>query len=67
LKEIETNALAKHDFETTLKITSKKKDIFEHLIEYLQLAFDVEPTSQQMYNCETGVYFQFLSLKKREA
>jgi hypothetical protein len=58
--------VSKHDFETTLKITSKKQEVFENLIEYLKIAFDVEPTSQRMFNCETGVYFQFLSLKKKE-
>ena len=53
------------DFEMILKATSKKQEVFEPLVEYLKLAFDVEPSSQKMYNCETGIYFQFLALKKK--
>lgn len=49
----------------TLKATSRKQEVFEPLVEYLKIAFEVEPTSQRMFNCETGVYFQFLSLKKK--
>jgi hypothetical protein len=54
------------DFEMKLKASSTKQEVFKPLVEYLKIVFAVEITSQRMFNCETGIYFQFLSLKSKE-
>jgi hypothetical protein len=53
------------DFAMIIKVTSKKQDTFEPFVEYLKLAFDVEPSSQKLFNCDTGIYFQYIALKKK--
>ena len=53
------------DFAMIIKVTSKKQDVFVPFVEYLKLAFDVEPSSQKLFNCDTGIYFQYIALKKK--
>jgi hypothetical protein len=53
------------DFEMILKVSTNDQQIFDELVEYLKLTFSVKPRSERMYNCETQIYFQYLSLKKK--
>jgi hypothetical protein len=55
------------DFEMVLKVSAKNQNFFDELIEYLKIAFQVKPKSERMYNCETGIYFQYLFVAPKEA
>lgn len=56
-----------NDFDNSIKAVCKDKDFLGQLKEYLNCVYECQATSPIMYDADKDRFFQYFSVKRKEA